>query len=110
MSNILPSPLAGRDVDLEFFNAHPDRQTHIRVAFDGENKREFRTLGLHDARRRRILLWRVPPGSAAAVGGVVKIPFLAFSDETIRDDDATLLPILHEIMGDAAAQYGMVAR
>lgn len=110
MADILQLAPAGRDVDLEFFNDHRDRQTHIRTAFDRENQKEFRELGFHDARRRRILMWRVPEGSAAAVGGIVKIPFLAFADEEIRDDDATLLPILHEVMGQAAADYGMVRR
>lgn len=108
MGAILPFAPKGRDVDLEFFNDHRDRQTHIRTAFDQENQDEFRSLGFHDIGRRRILMWRVPEGSKSSVGGIVKIPFLAFSDETIRDDDETLLPILHEIMGEAAANYGMV--
>lgn len=110
MGDILQLAPVGRDVDLEFFNDHRDRQTHIRTAFDRENQKEFRSLGFHDARRRRILMWRVPEGSAAMAGGIVKIPFLAFADEEIRDDDATLLPILHDVMGEAAAAYRMIKK
>ena len=32
---------------------------------------------------------------------LLKIPFLAFADETIEDDDDTLFPIVRDIMGDA---------
>jgi len=34
----------------------------------------------------------------------MKIPFLAFSDETIEDRDDILLPIIEEIMLDAYAR------
>jgi hypothetical protein len=67
----------------------------------GEMEREFRTLGPHRKDRRRIILWRVPsdnPFYDPRKPSILKIPFLAFADETIEDRDDILLPILHEIM------------
>lgn len=34
--------------------------------------------------------------------GLMRVPFLAFADEEIANEDSVLLPLLHEIM--AAAQ------
>ena len=110
MAQVLPFAPQGRDVDLEFFNDHPDRKSHIRPAFDGENKKEFRELGFHDAKRRVIILWRVPVGHPVAPGGICKIPMILFSDESVTDDDATLLPIIDELMHNAAENYGMKPR
>jgi|SRR5208283_1028798 len=107
------------DPDAQWFAQHLDRQAHIRlpvkvlemnkqraVAYMDESEREFRTLGPHDKGRRRILLWRVPkdnPYQRTNPNQILKIPFLAFADEAIEDDDATLLPILHGIMEEARA-------
>jgi hypothetical protein len=33
--------------------------------------------------------------------GLMRIPFLAFADETIENEDRVLLPLLHEIMQGA---------
>ena len=106
------------DPDAQWFADHLDRQAHIRqpvkvlemnkqraVAYMDESEREFRTLGPHDKGRRRILLWRVPadnPYQKVKPNQILKIPMLAFSDESIEDDDATLLPILDTIMREAA--------
>jgi hypothetical protein len=103
--------------DARFFLQHPDRQAHIRMpkpqvvinaqrgaAYASEMEAEFRQLGAHKKDRRRILLWRIPednPHYDPAKRGILKIPFLAFSDETIEDRDDILLPLLHEIMGTA---------
>lgn len=103
--------------DSQFFLQHPDRRSHIRMPrqvletdkqratyYVGELEREFRTLGQHDKRRRRILLWRVPadnPFYDPHKPPIMKIPFLAFADETIEDADHVLLPILQQIMAEA---------
>jgi hypothetical protein len=96
-------------VDARWFADHPDRQSHIRDAYHDECRGEFWSLGDHDRDRRRILLWKVPkdnPFHDAKKPQVLKIPFLAFADETIEDRDDILLPILREIMQDGAKKYG----
>lgn len=99
--------------DEGFFVDHPDRHARIRRAYQGECEGEFRSLGDHKRERRRIILWRVPEGNShfnelkKTNGGklpVLKIPFLAFADETIEDSDAILLPIVHQLMSEAAAR------
>ena len=42
-----------------------------------------------------------------APGQIVCIPFLTFADESIADDDTVLLPLLSEMMAEAAASYGI---
>lgn len=98
--------------DEGFFVDHPDRNTRIRRAYKGETEGEFWSLGPHSRERRRIILWRVPAMNPAydelkkRNGGIplLKIPFLAFADETIEDADTVLLPIVHTIMTEAAAR------
>lgn len=97
--------------DKRFFQDHPDRKAHIRLLFQGEAAGEFFSLGDHNRARRRILLWRVPknnPFRHRLGEPILKIPFLAFSDETIEDDDAILLPLIDQIMRDAAVKQGGV--
>jgi hypothetical protein len=92
------------DLDAVFFMQHPARITHIREPKGAECFVEFRSLGDHLASRRRILLWREPVDSPyydPAKPKILKVPMLAFGDETIEDSDETLLPILHGIMIDA---------
>lgn len=103
------------DQDAQFFTEHPDRTVRIRlpgkaaykdqqraVRYLDESEMEFRHLGPHDPRRRRIIAYRTPTDHPTHPNTIIKIPFLAFADETIRDDDVTLLPILAEIMVQAA--------
>ncbi len=99
--------------DEGFFADHPDRHAHIRRAYQGECEGEFWSLGDHKRERRRIILWRVPEGSPHYAElkqrekgkvPVLKIPFLAYADETIEDSDTILLPIVHTIMIEAAAR------
>lgn len=87
--------------DKRFFEQNPDRQAHIRLPYKDECAGEFWQLGDHQRTRRRILLWRVPkdnPFREQLKEPILKIPFLAFSDENIVDSDAVLLPIVDEIM------------
>lgn len=110
--------------DEQFFQIFPDRNYHIRKpekedvvvtkgllrfhALEDECDKEFRTLGPHDKNRRRIILYRLPtdnPHFDPHKPPILKVPFLAFADETIEDNDATLAPILHGIMEDARARY-----
>lgn len=106
------------DEDAQFFTQHPDRYAHIReprqmlislpsrqVEPVPESQGEFWSLGEHDRSRRRILVWRVPehhPDYDPKNVKILKIPFLLFGDESVEDTDAVLLPIIHQIMLDAA--------
>lgn len=110
------------DPDEQFFTDHPDRQAHIRppgkvrvidrqraARITDECAGEFWSLGEHEKSRRRIILWRVPPDRWSLIPNhdgktvpIMKIPFLAFADETIESRDDILLPILDEIMRKAA--------
>lgn len=111
------------DPDQQFFADHPDRWAHIRkprpvleknmqrsVRYVDEMRGEFWSLGEHDHRRRRVLLWRVPrnnPFYDPDQPPILKIPFLAFADESIEDTDAVLLPIIHQLMLEAAQKQGV---
>ncbi len=95
------------DPDNLFFRQHPDRSYHVRDAKDRESEGEFASLGPHDVSRRRIILVKVPRDNPIAPGKVLKIPFLVYTDDTLRDDDATLGPIVAQLMADAAAGYGI---
>lgn len=99
------------DPDIQFFTEHPRRQARIRlpvktahrdqqraVRYLDEAEIEFRHLGAHDPKRRRIIAYKLPPDHPTHPNHIMKIPFLAFADESIRDDDETLIPIVHEIM------------
>jgi hypothetical protein len=94
--------------DKGFFRDHPDRKAHIRLPYGGESEGEFWSLGEHQRSRRRIVLWRVPKDNPwynklrETLGEpLLKIPFLAFADETIEDTDEMLLPIIDTIMREA---------
>lgn len=90
--------------DKTFFTKNIDRNTHIRLPFEGECAGEFFSLGDHNRARRRILLWRVPKDNPYNQSGKVpflKIPFLSYADETIEDRDDILLPIIEQIMTEA---------
>jgi hypothetical protein len=110
------------DPDVQFFQQHPDRQSRIRspekrpyinkqrsVMYADEEEVAFRSLGSHNKDRRRILVYKLPsdnPFYDPQNPQLMKIPMLAFSDETIEDRDDVLLPIIHRIMTDASARYG----
>ena len=90
--------------DRNFFKDHPDRNAHIRLPFGDECPGEFFSLGDHQRTRRRILIWRVPRDNVyyhPVKQPLIKIPFLAFADETIEDTDDILLPIIRQIMAEA---------
>lgn len=107
--------------DEQFFAQHPDRQAHIRkptfqpvrdsqraVRYLDEEELAFRSLGPHSKERRRILLYRVPkdnPMWKADGQQILKLPILAFADETIEDRDDILLPMIHQFMMDAAKAH-----
>lgn len=93
--------------DETYFRRYPDRKYHIRNAYKGECRGEFWTLGPHEEKRRRIILTRVDALQESLPDNkVLKIPFLAFSDEEISDEDDTLFPIVRDIMLDAFSNYG----
>lgn len=100
------------DQDEAFFRQHPNRRAHIRlpggpvpmkdgqraVRFLSECEMEFRSLGPHDKSRRRIIAWRTPADHPTYPNHILRIPILLFSDETISDDDQTLLPEVDRLM------------
>lgn len=103
------------DADAQFFQQHRDRQARIRlpgrelhkdqqraVRYLDECELEFRHLGPHDPRRRRVIAFRTSADHPTHPSTILKVPFLAFADETIEDRDDVLLPILAEIMMQAA--------
>lgn len=95
--------------DKLFFENHRERQSHIRLPFQGEAAGEFFSLGDHQRTRRRILIWRVPRDSPyydAVKQPILKVPFLAFEQEEIEDTDDVLLPIIATIMQEASNQGG----
>ena len=103
-------------IDAQFFADHPTRRAHIRmpggptihrdqqraVRYLSEEELAFRSLGPHDKSRRRIIAYRLPADHPQAPNHILKIPLLAFSDETIEDRDDVLLPLVNGIMRDAA--------
>src|ERR1700733_12766215 len=104
-----------KDPDAQFFQQHRDRRARIRlpgrepykdqqraVRYLSEQELQFRSLGPHDTSRRRIIVYKTPADHPTHPDHIMKIPFLAFADETISDDDATLLPIVDSIMKQAA--------
>jgi hypothetical protein len=112
------------DQDAQFFADYPDRRARIRLPAKefvknrqraagvvDEMEAEFRTLGDHNRDRRRVLVLRVPeisPFYDPVRRPLLKIPFLLFADETVEDNDEVLLPLVHQIMMDAAKEHGMV--
>ena len=88
--------------DGTYFRRYPDRFFHIRNAYKGECAGEFWTLGYHEENRRRIILCRVDHMMKPIPDNkILKIPFLAFADESIEDTDDNLFPIVRDIMADA---------
>lgn len=90
--------------DWQWFLANPTRKARIRQPDTGEAEAEFRTLGPHSKDRRRILIWRIPNDAPMMAGQLVPIPFLAFADEEIANEDRVLLPIINEIMQGESAR------
>lgn len=95
------------DQDAQFFAQHPSRQAHIRAAREGECSGEFMSLGFHMPERRVMLIWKVPQGTPFKAGEIMKIPFLKFADESIEDDDKVIIPLLHNIIMQAAKDMNM---
>lgn len=76
----------------------PHRDGQRAVRFLSENELEFRSLGPHDVKRRRVIAYRLPADHPVAPNHIIKIPFLAFADEEIADRDDVLLPIVQGLM------------
>jgi hypothetical protein len=92
--------------DSDFFRRYPTRMYRIRHIYNGECEQEFTALGMHEARRRRVILTRVDALQQPLSGNkIMKIPFLAFSDEAIEDNDDVLFPIVRDILTDALKDH-----
>lgn len=101
MADLKALTVAFDNSDRMFFEQHRDRQARIRLPHAGECDGEFWSLGEHNRARRRIILWKVPednPFQQRMKQPILKIPFLAYADETIEDTDDVLMPVIHEIM------------
>lgn len=98
-----------------FFKQHPDRRARIRkpefkahrdsqraVRYLDESEIQFRQLGPHQKERRRIIAYRTPSDHPEYPNHILPIPFLLNADETVEDEDRILLPIVHELMLNAA--------
>ena len=92
--------------DTTWFRSFPLRQARIREPMAGEAEGEFATLGMHNPKRRRMLIWKAPPDSPQP-GRLIPIPFLLAADESVENDDSTLMPIIAELMENAAKEYGI---
>lgn len=99
------------DQDAQFFLDHSDRYARIRppgrepfkdqqraVRFLSECELEFRSLGPHDEKRRRIIAYRTASTHPTHPNTIIKIPFLLFADESVEDRDDVLLRIVHDLM------------
>ena len=102
--------------DARFFSEHPERNYHIRepakavdVVIDkqraahvvDEMEAQFLSLGTHDKKRRRVLIWRVGPGNPfynPDAPQLIKVPIILFDGEECVDSDDCLGPILHHVM------------
>jgi hypothetical protein len=92
--------------DKWWFKDRPRRQCRIRNPVAGEFSTAWQMLGDHDATRRRVAVWRVPrdnPYRKLVPDGIIRVPFLARSDESFADDDTVTMRVLDELMRDAAA-------
>lgn len=87
----------GMSDDVRWFVTHGERLTRIRTPWPGEMAQAFEVLGMHDRARRRILTWKAPNN-----GVLFRVPFVAHADETIENEDEVLIPILDQMMAEAA--------
>lgn len=101
-------------IDSEFFNSNPLRQARIRlpgkepfkdkqraVRYLDEFEIQFRALGAHDPKQRRVLVWRLPSDNEfydPEKPQLIPVPFLAKPGEVIENTDEVLLPLLAELM------------
>lgn len=93
--------------DEHWFRLHPSRRSRIRPPVIGEFGAAWQMMGMHNITRRRVLVWRIPannPGRGIIPDGLMRIPMLAHADETIENEDHTLLPMLDVMMKAAAGQ------
>lgn len=100
--------------DEQFFIDNPERQAHVRqpkrelaknkqrkVYYIDEQELAFRSLGTHDPKLRRIVVYRVPSDNPLFDENkqqLLNIPFLALEGEVIPDTDEVLLPLIDSIM------------
>lgn len=87
--------------DAIWFRLRTKRHYRIRLPAAGEFAASYQQLGDHQAERRWVIVWRVPngnPGRAMVPDGLMRIPFLLRSDESVEDSDATGERIMQEIM------------
>lgn len=100
--------------DAAFFRRHPTRQARIRHANRGEMDREFKSLGVFPDSWRRMLVWKVPGGIGAPfahyAGKTIPIPFVLKPGEEYEDNDRVLMPLIEELMNEAAKEYGMTGK
>ena len=103
--------MSDNDQDVLFFIEHPGRRSRIRkpakalyrdqqrrVAYLDECELQFRQLGAHDPKRRYIIAYCLPPDHPTNPNHILRIPYIARSDETIEDRDDVLTAVVQELM------------
>lgn len=97
--------------DEAFFKRHRNRQVRIRRCHQNEMNREFHSLGLHDERNRRMIVWKVPgnirPPYSHYADQLMKIPYLKDPNDVIEDTDNAVMPLLEQLMEEANKEYGL---
>lgn len=104
--------------DVEFFSNNPLRNARLRlpgkapfkdkqraVRYLDEFELEYRSLGRHDPKQRRVIVWRLPSDHSAfdpEHPQLLPIPYVLMEGEELTDTDEVLLPVLHQIMSEQA--------
>ncbi len=89
------------NTDVRWFRQRTRRNYRIRQPTEMEFDASFKQLGDHQVDRRRVIVWRVPSGNAGrrmVADGLMRIPFLLRSDESVDDSDEACERIMREIM------------
>lgn len=104
--------------DRNFFSQNPLRQARIRkpgkqpfkdkqraVRMLDEFEREYRSLGQHDPKQRRVIVYRLPsdnPNWDPEHPQLIPIPILEAFEGEFKDTDECLLPVVHHLMAESA--------
>lgn len=100
--------------DKTFFSENPLRQARVRkpgrelakdkqraVRYLDEFELQYRSLGAHDPKMRRVIVWRMPsdnPNWNPEQPQLIPIPIIEAFEGEFADTDECLLPIIHQIM------------
>ena len=104
-------PAAAKLADRVWFAAHSGRKLRIRPPIGDEYREIFRTFGMHEEGRRRVIVCRLPGWQMRRHNvDFARVAMLLYADETVEDTDEVLAPILDELMREAVAGYEIPPR